>query len=115
MFIQHNDLRVARKRSHLTQTDLAFILNLYDYNTVGKWEKGLHRPVLESLLSYHIVFEMPIDSFFAEQKKAIFETLSKRIPLRINQLNSENPDHQQKLRIAFLESVLSKISAPAAL
>ena len=111
MFIQHNDLRVARKRSHLTQTDFAFILNLYDYNTVGLWEKGAHRPQLESLLSYHIVFEMPIDLFFAEQKKAIIETLCKRIPLRINQLKSGNPDHQQQMRIAFLESVLTRISA----
>jgi transcriptional regulator with XRE-family HTH domain len=111
MHIQHNDLRIARKRSQLTQTDLSFILDLYDYNTVSKWEHGQHRPALESLLSYHLIFDLPIEAFFDGQKKAIAEILCKRIPLRIHQLQSENPDHQQKLRIAFLETVLTKITA----
>jgi transcriptional regulator with XRE-family HTH domain len=113
MYIQHNDFRIARKRSHLTQTDFAFILNLYDHNTVSNWERGANRPLLESLLSYHLIFDLPIDDFFKEQKKIIAETLSNRIPLLIQQLKSEKPDFKQKLRIEFLESVLTKITAQA--
>ena len=111
MFIHHNDLRIARKRSRLTQTDLAIILQLTDHNTVSKWELGLHRPSLESLLSYNLIFDLPIEAFFEQKKTAIAETLTKQIQAHINALKSLNPDQHTKLRIAFMESVLVKITS----
>ncbi|MBS1683984.1 MAG: helix-turn-helix transcriptional regulator [Bacteroidetes bacterium] len=111
MFIQHNFLRIIRKRTHLTQVDIASLLNISDFANVSRWEKGIKTPNVEILLGYHILFGISVESLFDRQKQELKQILIPRIRERIAYLHTiENGDPKVKGRIAYLVEVLSRLT-----
>lgn len=111
MIIQHNFLRLHRKRSRLTQSDIAFILDLADYSNISRWEQGVHKPSIEVLLVYHLLFDIPIESLFERQRKEVAVKTQGKIQERISRLNDTPPDNKVKERIGFLQNVLGRLVA----
>lgn len=109
MIIQHNFLRLHRKRSQLTQSDIAFILDLADYSNISRWEQGVHKPSIDILLVYHLLFDIPIESLFERQRSEIaIKTLSK-IQERIARLKDTPPDNKVQQRISFMQNALGRL------
>jgi transcriptional regulator with XRE-family HTH domain len=111
MLIQHNYMRTVRKRSLLTQTDIAFILKLSDYSNVSRWEAGLHKPSIEALLVYHLLFETPVESLFERQRTELVRTIIERIKERIDYLRSLESDPKIHSRITYLASVVTRLTS----
>lgn len=110
MHIKHNYLRWHRRKSHLTQEDLIFILGVKDKSQVSRWEKGERKPDIYTLLSYHLLFGIPIEEMFGRQKNTLTESISKKIAERISFLKENGPDGIGLKRIAFLGDALSRLS-----
>jgi len=110
MFIQQNSLRLVRKRSQLTQIDLASILKIPDFANVSRWEQGLKDPGIEVLISYHLLFNISIESMFDRQKSDLKKILIPRIQERINYLKGLEHDPKIQARIDCLVSILSRLA-----
>jgi transcriptional regulator with XRE-family HTH domain len=110
MLIQHNHLRIVRKRSRLTQLDIAFLLELSDYANVSRWEQGNRLPNIEALVAYHLLFDVPIEDLFERQKRDLAQSLCKRIALRLQSLTNQKQDRKTISRITFLNAALTKLT-----
>src|SRR5207245_9679485 len=61
----HNYLLTHRKRSSLTQREVAFLLGCRHKTKVSDYEQRTRRPVLETALAYEAVFGVPVRDLFA--------------------------------------------------
>lgn len=111
MHIKHNYLRWHRRKSSLTQEDLIFILGAKDKSVVSRWEQGDRKPDVYTLLSYHLLFGIPIETMFERQRQALAKGISDRIRERMEYLKRSRPDGIALKRIAFLNEVLAKLTA----
>lgn len=102
-----NYLRVYRKRSSLTQADIAFLMKLPDYSNISRYEKGQREPSIEFLLVYHLLFNASVESFFVPQSGMILSDLQHQIELLLSNHRSANATDP---RIKFLEEVLIRIN-----
>ena len=113
MLIQHNFLRIVRKRTQLTQIDIASILKISDFANVSRWEHGHTKPNVEVLLVYHLLFATPIETLFERQKNELKPIIIPRIRERISHLKTLPSDLKVQSRINFLEGVLTRLTTPA--
>ena len=60
-----NYIRVHRRRSGLTQTELGRLVGYQDAETIARHERSEFMPPLEIAISYEIVFRVPIAEMFA--------------------------------------------------
>ena len=103
----HHYLRMYRKQSRLTQSDLAFLFGFREYSSICHWEKGKRIPTLEIIIFYHLLFDVPADSLFDNQKKVI----ANRIGTLIAKLKPQEANPQLQSRIRFLDSSLKRLIA----
>ena len=111
MHIQQNLLRLVRKRTELTQVDIASILDITDFANISRWEAGLKSPGVEILLAYHLLFDTPIDAIFERQKKGVLEKIIPKIKDRLDYLEALPQDAKVQCRIQSLGSILSRLTS----
>lgn len=105
-----NYLRLYRKKSPLTQSDIAFLLQLPDYSNISRCEKGHRVPNIDLLITYHYLFKVPIESFFELQSNEILVSLKHRIELLIKELKESSPPIYNGSRIKYLEETLISLT-----
>jgi transcriptional regulator with XRE-family HTH domain len=77
-----NYLRTYRKRSGLTQTEVAFLLGSDDGMKVYRYERQVQRPTLETVLAFEAIFRVPAKELFAGlYQKAEKETRARALML----------------------------------
>jgi transcriptional regulator with XRE-family HTH domain len=109
MQIHKNSLRLARKDSPLNQSDIAFLLELPDFSNISRIEHGLRSPSNDVLFMYNLLFGTPIENLF-DQQKMLHQKVKERVQLLLADLRSHRQSQKVVSRIAFLESVLTKLS-----
>ena len=110
MFIQYNFLRLVRKRTKLTQIDIATILKIPDFANISRWEQGQKIPGVEILLAYHLLFDIPVESLFEQQRCKLKKLLIPRIQEHIQYLKTLEHDHKVERRIDSLISILNRLA-----
>lgn len=110
MPINHNYLRAYRKKAPLSLKDIAAILELVKQSNVARWEGGSRTPGLETLISLHLIYGVPIESFFKRQREEIRETLKKSMDARLTLMKALPRVPKLERRIAFLESALTRLN-----
>lgn len=103
-------LRMYRERSQLKQSDVCFIMGVPVSVNVSQWEHGTRNPTLETILLYHVLFGVPIESLFAERITQIQIDVAERSKLLLVQLRSMPPTIKVQNRISFLESFIAKVT-----
>lgn len=58
-------IRQARKELGLSQSELARLADIGEQN-IGRWERGHHRPELDSLARLADVLQKPVDYFYVD-------------------------------------------------
>ncbi len=106
-----NYLRMYRKRSHLTQSDVAFIMNFSDYSNLSRCEKGQRTPSIEMILVYHILFSAPLETLFEKQKLMLHADMQTRIKQLLEHLRLKEKIPKTVARISFLETVYKRLSS----
>jgi transcriptional regulator with XRE-family HTH domain len=90
-----NYLRAYRKRSGLTQRDVAFLLGCQSGTQVSRYEKRHRVPPLETALACEAVFGVPMSELFA----GIRDRAARRIGKRFLELRSKLQESDgQKVR-----------------
>lgn len=100
-----------RKKSRLTQNDLASILDLGDYSNVSRWEHGQRQPSIETLLTYHLLFDLPIELLFERQKLELAESVIARSRSLLEKLQAELAGDKLPQRMGFLSAAIARLSA----
>lgn len=105
-----NYLRTHRKQTQITQSDIAFLLDKEDRSHLSRCERGNRAPSISMLIAYHLLFDTPVVSFFATQRRTIREDLIERIDLLITELGRETHTENVRLRIAYLQNALTRLT-----
>lgn len=103
-------LRTSRKRSPLTQSDIAYLMELPDDSNISRYEKGQRTPPIELLLIYHHLFDTSIESFFELQSNRMLTSLTERIQYLIDNLKQDNRTSNAAMRIKFLQNVVTRLA-----
>jgi transcriptional regulator with XRE-family HTH domain len=111
MLIQQNFLRITRKRTHLTQADIASVLKISDFANVYRWERGIRKPGIEVLLGYQLLFDIPIESLFARHKQELSQSLAANIKDHIDRLEALPSNPKVRGRIDCLGSILNRLTS----
>jgi transcriptional regulator with XRE-family HTH domain len=105
-----NYLKVYRKRSGLIQEDIAFILDLPDYSNISRYEKGQRTPSIELLITYHHLFDVPIEAFFEQDSEIIKARLIPRLIELLSLLKKDQITLKDTQRIRFLEQTIKRLT-----
>jgi len=73
-----NYLRTHRKRSGLTQRDVAFLLGWKTGGSLGRYEKRRRLPPLKTALACEEIFGVPVGELFAGVRQAVGKDIEKR-------------------------------------
>lgn len=104
-----NTLRIHRKQSQLTQTDIAYLLNLSDNSPISRIENGERLPSIETLLAYHLLFDSQLGDFFVVHRETVKHRVVSRIKPLVKQIEEEPRTVRSQGRIEFLLKTLAKL------
>jgi transcriptional regulator with XRE-family HTH domain len=101
-----NYLLSHRKRSGLSQGEVAYLLGTKSDAAICRHERFRQTPNLQSLLAYEILFRTPVRSLFGGVHDDVEHKLRKRIQLFIRALMQAKPDVRQQRKLEVLKAVL---------
>ena len=81
-----NYIRTHRKRAHLTQHEVAFLLGSKSSTSICRHERFQQTPDLQTLLAYEILFGTPVRNLFSGVHHDVEHKLTCRIRLLIRKL-----------------------------
>ena len=105
-----NFLRLYRKRSPITQADIAYLMNMPDYSSISRCEKGQRTPSVELLLVYHHIFATSVESFFEPHSQIILSSLLERIGQLVGDIQKGESDSKNLSRVKFLEEAIIRLT-----
>ena len=73
-----NYLRTHRKRSGLTQREVAFLLGWKTDGSLGRYEKRRRLPPLKTAIACEEIFGVPVGELFAGVRQAVGKDIEKR-------------------------------------
>lgn len=100
-----NYLKTYRKRSHLTQKEMAFLFGDKSAAKICRYENTVRSPKLETLLCYSSVFEIPITEIFAEEFREISKATKQRAKSLLAKFPEKPPDPVTARKIRFLKTL----------
>ena len=106
----YKPLRTIRKQHSITQTDVAYLLNLKRNSNVSRYENGKRPPTIDVILAYHLLFETELGAFLTEHREHIKNRIVSRIVPRIAEIEREPFNPQAPNRIAFLKKTLNRLN-----
>lgn len=107
----HDKLRFERKKSRLTAEDVEYLLNISNSSNFGKYERGIYQFKIEMVVTYSLLFSLPLDEILQEVIERNKDELPNRIQEILLKLNTEKLTPRQKHRKGFLERVLLNLAS----
>ena len=102
-----NYLRTYRKRSGLSQDEVAFLLGCQKGTKVFRYERFVRKPSLETLFAYEVVFGAPVRELFAGAYQKVEKRISNRAQLLTRKLNRATPDRMATRKLEILQAITS--------
>jgi transcriptional regulator with XRE-family HTH domain len=102
-----NYLRTYRKRSGLSQDEVAFLLGCQNGTKVSRYERFSRKPNLETLLAYEMVFGAPARELFAGAYQKVERKICHRTQLLTRKLNRATPDKMATRKLQILKAITS--------
>src|SRR5207244_12576941 len=94
-----NYLRTYRKRSGLTQREVAFLVGCRNGAQVSRYEKRRRLPPLRTALACEAAFAVPVSELFAGLRDAAGQAVGERL-LALKSKRESSPTHGREARIA---------------
>ena len=95
-----NYLRVHRRKSGLTQNDLARVLGYDDYGSVSRHERFAAVPSLLMALRYQVLFREPVSEIFAGLNESVEFEVESRLAEFENYLGEQSARGPRAMAIA---------------
>lgn len=102
-----NYLRTYRKRSGLSQDEVAFLLGCQSGTKVSRYERAARKPSLEALFAYELVFGAPASELFAGVYQKVEKKILNRAQLLTRKLSRATPDRMATRKLQILEAITS--------
>lgn len=110
----HNYLRTYRKRTGLSQDEVAFLLGCRHGTKVSRYERSTRQPVLETALAYEVVFGAPVNALFAGRFEEIKTVIRRRARVLARKLSTATRTPLNARKLELLGSISSgSASEPA--
>jgi transcriptional regulator with XRE-family HTH domain len=102
-----NYLRTYRKRSGLSQDEVAFLLGCRGGTKVSRYERSARKPNLETLFAYEVMFGASARELFAGMYQKVEKRISNRAQLLTRKLNRATPTPMATRKLQILEAITS--------
>ena len=102
-----NYLRTYRKRSGLSQDEVAYLLGCQNGTKVSRYERFSRKPSLETLFAYEVVFGAPARELFAGVYQKVEKKMLSRAQLLTRKLNRATPDRMATRKLEILQAITS--------
>jgi transcriptional regulator with XRE-family HTH domain len=102
-----NYLRTYRKRSGLSQDEVAFLLGCKNGTKVSRYERFGRKPNLETLFAYEVMFGAPARELFAGVHQKVEKKILNRAQLLARKLNRATPDRMATRKLEILQAITS--------
>lgn len=106
----YHDLRSYRKKTCLSQQDVADLFGNKDISQISRYETCPISPQIEISLLYHLLFDVPMNMFFERKKEEIRKRLVMRIPNIIHELNCVQQNELTDEKMTYLKSLLQNLT-----
>jgi DNA-binding XRE family transcriptional regulator len=112
MFMNHKPIslfRSSRRRSGLTQDDVAFLVGLRAASQVSRHESGEREPDLRLALGYKLIFNATVHELLPHIYFEVAQQISSRAQTLLNQ-ESEIPESQRSTcKVVNLQDLVRRI------
>ena len=102
-----NYRRTDRKRSGLSQAEVAVLLDCKNGTKVSRYERFSRKPKVETLFAYELVFGAPARDLFAGAYQKVGKKISRRAQLLTRKLNRATPDKMATRKLQILKAITS--------
>jgi transcriptional regulator with XRE-family HTH domain len=102
-----NYLRTYRKRSGLSQEEVAFLLGCQTGTKVSRYERFARKPSLETLFAYEVMFGAAARELFAGSFEKVEKRISHRAQLLTRKLNRATPSSMATRKLQILKAITS--------
>ena len=106
-----NYLRAYRKRSGLTQREVAFLLGCENGAQVSRYEKRRRVPPLRMALACEAVFGVPAAELFGGMREGVGKVIGKRLMELRSRLQAKNSAGIKKSEVRLTEQKLRWLDA----
>jgi transcriptional regulator with XRE-family HTH domain len=100
-----NYLRTYRRRSGLTQSEVAFLLGCKDGTIVSRYERGAREPRVKTLLTFEVVLATTSRNLFAGIYQKAEAKVARRAKLLARRLRKTTLDRRTLRKLAALRSI----------
>jgi len=100
-----NYLLSHRKRTGLSQQEVAFLLACKSGSKVYNYERFIRRPSLENVLAYEVIFGVPPRTLFAGPYEKVEQKTKKRAELLARHLNGVKSELPKARKLQALRAV----------
>lgn len=90
-----NYLRAYRRRSGLSQDEVAYLLGTRSGTKISRYERGGRLPDLDTALAFKAIFHLPVGVLFAGRQQKVERSVLRRAAKLQQRLETEGP---KKLR-----------------
>ncbi len=106
-----NYLKAYRRRAHLTQEELSFLLGIKDKSSLSRIESGDRKPSIEMLLLCKHIFGEELTRIYLPITDETKEVAKERIWSLLKHLRPTEKDPPVKRKIEFLEATFNRLSS----
>ena len=109
----HNYLRTFRKRSALTQVDIAFLLGARSGAKVSRLERLSRFPNLKTAFACQVIFGVPADALFPGLYRDIASHLAERAKVLRLTVSRRESTRGSERRVKMLDGIVTRTSQSA--
>jgi transcriptional regulator with XRE-family HTH domain len=100
-----NYLKTYRKRSGLSQAELAFLLGCQSGTKVSRYERQARVPTLETALAFGAIFGAPLRELFAGKCHKVESEIRKRARMLTEKLGKTGSDRSTARKLEMLRTL----------
>ena len=102
----NNYLRTFRKRTGLSQREVAYLLGCHDGSKISRYERFQRQPNLETALALRIIFNTPVREMFAGLGEQVEKKTLRRIGVLGRRLHTKTPDSMTEQKLEALATAV---------
>lgn len=104
---QQNYLHTFRRKSYLTQRDIALLLGIKSGTSIARFEHNTRLPNIRMLFALMVIFNVSAEELFPALYAQVQEETQKRIQIFVRK--ATNPDRSRKVehKLNFLKEVIN--------
>ena len=107
-----NYLRTYRKRSYLSQDEIAILLGCKDGAKVSRYENFSREPNLKTIFAYEVIFGAPVRTLFSGTYQKVERDILRKAQLLARKFAAANPDAATLRKLQALKAISGSESGP---